>query len=221
MAAAGIALIRGMKRGGLGGLGGGGKLSAPGGRSPGYGILRLACRIPGAPGGRRCLSSGDGGAGDGSELDDFVGIYRGASLRSRAPGRFAGNFRSRDAASSYHGPIARFSSAQPRGGDPKPVLAEYESSLRMLYAGANGCLGAHLLWDQEKNEVTSFTVWESSGHLRALTETDPYGTTMSRFGTLLVGVPEVRTLRVLASVTRDPAPATPTSEDGDAAAGAT
>jgi hypothetical protein len=171
-------------------------------------------------------SSADAGSDtDAGEMDEYVGVHRAShrvALRSRAPGRFTGSFRGRNDPPPYHGPIARLSNARPHGGEPEPVVVEYESSLRKLYAGADGCLGAHLLWDPVKGEATSFTVWASAGHLSALTETADYGDTMKRFGQLLVGVPEVTTLRVLASVTREPAPATPSSDDGgDAAAGGT
>jgi hypothetical protein len=210
-----------------GARGGGTWLSAGG-----TGVLRPAhlARSP-----RRLSNSTDQISGDsstgalstdaGSEMDEYVGVHRAShrvALRSRAPGRFTGSFRGRNDPPPYHGPIARLSSARPHGGEPEPVVAEYESSLRKLYAGADGCLGAHLLWDPVKGEATSLTVWASAGHLSALTETDDYGDTMKRFGELLVGVPEVTTLRVLASVTQEPAPATPASDDGgDAAAGGT
>jgi len=97
------------------------------------------------------------------------------------------------------------------------IKAEYEASLRGLYASAKGCLGAHLLWDQDKGEAVSLTLWASAEHLSALTETDEYASRMRAFGAHLAGVPEVRTVQVLASVPACP----PTGADSGPAPGAT
>lgn len=140
----------------------------------------------------------------GEPLDEeLVGMHRssfGAALRQVAPRRFEGGFRGRRAAQEpLVGPIARMATARPRDGEAA-IMREYEASLRTMYASADGCLGAYLLWDRDKGEATSLTLWASTEHLRALTATDDYSRRMKAFGALLVGIPEVRTVQLLASV---------------------
>ncbi|KAG8467112.1 hypothetical protein KFE25_000428 [Diacronema lutheri] len=180
--------------------------------------------------------NGDGGGGSdherGGERDsdagsdpsaEFLGLHRAAhrdALRSAIPRRFGGGFRgggAKAAPAALPGPIARLASARPRGDGKAAIKAEYEASLRGLYASAKGCLGAHLLWDQDKGEAVSLTLWASAEHLSALTETDEYASRMRAFGAHLAGVPEVRTVQVLASVPACP----PTGADSGPAPGAT
>lgn len=149
-------------------------------------------------------SSGSSDGTDDTPPDEFLGMYRGgASLRQAAPRRMGAGFRGRNAPSApapLSGPIARMATARPRGGSEAALRADYEENLRALYAEADGCLGAHLLWDGEKGEATSLTLWKSGAHLKSLTQTDEYARRMKSFAAHLVGVPEVRTLQLLASV---------------------
>jgi quinol monooxygenase YgiN len=139
-------------------------------------------------------------------MDDFIDVQRASyrvALKQR--GRSAGGFRGRDLPPRpppLTGPIARLATVRPRSGDFAPIASEYETSLRGLYALADGCLGAQLLWDPEKGEATSLTLWASVEHLEALTKTDDYARRMASLAALLVGTPDVRSLQLLAHVNR-------------------
>ena len=99
------------------------------------------------------------------------------------------------------GPIARVATARLKddgGGSARALTAEYEHA-QSLYRTCDGCLGAMLMLNRERNRATSITMWRSPEHLSAAVQHPDYAAQMQRLGASFASAPEVETMALAAA----------------------